>query len=652
MTWVLLISLGPVQDFIVTARKCQDLWYGSWLLSELAGATAAALRGALGESAMVFPSGAAGGEASTELPREVANKILVVVEGDAARVRAAADGAREAMTTRLRERRDEVFETVGKGDPSRSEHFKIEAAKAQVEELIEFFWVAAPVEPHGYAAARDEAERLLAARKNTRLWTQAPWAAPVPKSSLDGLRESVIDESVYGPKGVPPAERLRWYGTDRAERLSGIDVLKRKGFDGLFPAKRAAGAHRDWHRKRGRWRFASTQHLASLPWMIRVDAAAQAQPKGEIARAWGEYCDRLDALSPGLLERYAVAPQKDEGWLFGDVDGTLLQENGLADAVREFSPENGPGEATVKEAEKARKDFLGEVRASMSEPPPPEVQPYYAILLADGDRMGAVIDHAKTRAEHQAISAALAGFAERVGGIVRDSHKGSLVYSGGDDVLALLPIHTALACADELHSEFGRAMGSFFDEKGVSPTLSAGLVFAHQKTPLFESLAMVRLAEKAAKRVDGKDALAFWVDKRGGERVEVRGRFTEVVDDLRRLTGFRRRGEVPGKAAYELDELVTLRIDPLPDDTAEAKRVRAAMAGVQVAEIQRVLTRRRSEGSGGAMPEGARTWLQRRAEALSEGGNPAEALSLRLRVAEAIARGEDEAGMALPEETR
>jgi CRISPR-associated protein Cmr2 len=645
MTWVLLISLGPVQDFILTARKCQDLWYGSWLLSELSGATAATLRRELGDEALVFPSGAVGGGGGGELPREVANKILATLSGDAARVRSVALVAREAMTTALHARREEVFATVGRGDPARAEHFKLAAARAQVDELIEFYWVAVPVGTDGYAGARDEAERLLAARKNTRAWTQpTAWAGPVPKSSLDGVRESVVDESVY--RDVAPSDRLRWYGTDRAERLSGLDLLKRKGFDTLFPPTPEKGrAHRDWSRGRGRWRFASTQHLASLPWMIQVDEAAKGQPG--LVSAWGVFCDALDAIAPGLLERYSVAPQTEAGWLFDDVDGTLLQENGLADAVGEFA-EGDALSAKVKLAEKARRAFFDAVRGATPRSPPPELQPYYAILLADGDRMGAVIDHATERSTHQAISAALAGFAQRVGAIVRDAHHGSLVYSGGDDVLALLPIHTALACVADLHEAFGAALAGFEDANGNPPTLSAGLVFAHQKTPLFETLATARAAERAAKAVEGKDALAFWVDKRGGERIEVTGRFAEVLDDLREMTTFRRRGEIPGRAAHELDGLTTLRIDPLPSAVEADARVGAAMHGVQLDEILRVLTRRRSEGATGKMPEGARTWLRGRALAL-QGGNAAQALSLRLRAAEAIARGEDEAGLPLPQ---
>ena len=35
MAHVLIVTLGPIQDFIAAARRTRDLWFGSWLLSEL-----------------------------------------------------------------------------------------------------------------------------------------------------------------------------------------------------------------------------------------------------------------------------------------------------------------------------------------------------------------------------------------------------------------------------------------------------------------------------------------------------------------------------------------------------------------------------------------------------------------------------------------
>ena len=40
MTHLLRIHIGPVQEFIATARRSRDLWFGSWLLSELSKASA------------------------------------------------------------------------------------------------------------------------------------------------------------------------------------------------------------------------------------------------------------------------------------------------------------------------------------------------------------------------------------------------------------------------------------------------------------------------------------------------------------------------------------------------------------------------------------------------------------------------------------
>lgn len=40
MSHLIIVHIGPVQDFIATARRSRDLWFGSWLLSELSKAAA------------------------------------------------------------------------------------------------------------------------------------------------------------------------------------------------------------------------------------------------------------------------------------------------------------------------------------------------------------------------------------------------------------------------------------------------------------------------------------------------------------------------------------------------------------------------------------------------------------------------------------
>lgn len=70
--------------------------------------------------------------------------------------------------------------------------------------------------------------------------------------------------------------------------------------------------------------------------------------------------------------------------------------------------------------------------------------PFYALLLMDGDNMGKLLSVYKDKQGD--ISAALAQFSQAVRGIVRD-HNGRLIYAGGDDVFALLPLDKAIECA-------------------------------------------------------------------------------------------------------------------------------------------------------------------------------------------------------------
>src|SRR5260221_1422362 len=54
MKHLMIFSIGPVQDFIAAARRRRDLWYGSWMLSELSRAAAKAVLEQSGE--LIFPS--------------------------------------------------------------------------------------------------------------------------------------------------------------------------------------------------------------------------------------------------------------------------------------------------------------------------------------------------------------------------------------------------------------------------------------------------------------------------------------------------------------------------------------------------------------------------------------------------------------------
>jgi CRISPR-associated protein Cmr2 len=125
---------------------------------------------------------------------------------------------------------------------------------------------------------------------------------------------------------------------------------------------------------------------------------------------------------------------------------------------REIAPEE---EAEIRRNASLLQGALSKARI------PIEAPAYYAILVADGDKMGAAIDALTSVNDHRNFSQQVAQFAQNAERIVR-AYDGHLVYCGGDDVLALLPANRALACARKLHGEFVSCMQPVMPS-GVSP---------------------------------------------------------------------------------------------------------------------------------------------------------------------------------------
>lgn len=190
--------------------------------------------------------------------------------------------------------------------------------------------------------------------------------------------------------------------------------------------------------------------------------------------------------------------------------------------------------------------------------------PYYAILLADGDRMGETLDRFTQPHEHRRFSAALANFSKLARRLVNYEHHGCLVYSGGDDVLAFVPLDTCLPCARALHDEFTNLLRGPLDKLHLkevkTPTLSVGIVIGHCMEALEDMLAFARAAEKDAKQPD-RNGLAVHLYPRGGDALRVRERWKEKpeesLDD--RLVAWARLHQdnrIPDGFAYDLKDLV------------------------------------------------------------------------------------------------
>ncbi len=144
---------------------------------------------------------------------------------------------------------------------------------------------------------------------------------------------------------------------------------------------------------------------------------------------------------------------------------------------------------------------------NIKEPP----SPFYAILLMDGDKLGELLRQAGSK-----VSRALETFTRQVPDVV-DGHNGFLIYAGGDDVLALLPLEDALQCAADLRQCYVAA----FATQGLHSTLSGAVEYAHVKTPLTRILGDAHhLLDDIAKTQCGRDAIAVRVWKPGGQALQ------------------------------------------------------------------------------------------------------------------------------------
>lgn len=584
---LLLIHVGPVQDFIASARKCRDLWFGSQLLSDLSAVVARAVVEASGlreDEALIFPG--------SLTPREdgasaVANKIQVYLKGlSLAQAEAVANAGKTAMQDELKRRSDEAFAQVRQRVHRPDRDFELERAQEHISSMMEFMWAALSTEQAleqdntAYRMLRSQLEELLAARKNTLSWSQRPAVrGGIPKSSLDGVRESVIAEEVYDRYQSAALHHV--FKIHSTERLCGVGLFKRVGSaedDGEIPS------------------FHSTSHIASAPTRQRIHASPMAQ------QAWMRLYDALDGVGVDVNELRVRAHQDDAaalrvrpgaGW---GIDGVALYpsrvaargQSGLMSRLRRSNDDAAEHDAAEQEIQRAQRALLQAL--GLQEP-----FAYYALLLADGDKMGVALDALGDLRAHREFSRALdERFSSRCAEIVR-AHQGSLIYAGGDDVLALLPVHTALDCAYALNAKFRAAMQRCFQGTNIAPpTLSAGLAIAHHQEMLGSVRDLAKVAEKMAK-TQGRDSLAIAVRKRNNDPLFLCDRWDGPQGGASPRARIERWSELlstrglPRGLAHRLEDLISPLALEHQHTALQARGAAAPSLGVGLEDICRAL---------------------------------------------------------------
>ncbi|MBF0232304.1 MAG: type III-B CRISPR-associated protein Cas10/Cmr2 [Desulfamplus sp.] len=557
--YLIAVAVGPVQEFIASARKLRDLWYGSYLLSELSKSVARSF--AAEECELIFPAVVNGNDLEADSSMNVANKILVL---------SPAGSDPEILVSKARK----AF----------LEHWKSLCSKAlkevpgklidekmfwqQVDDFGEFFAAWYPYDVETYVDCRKKVEEKLSGRKSFRSFMAPTWkGAGKPKSSLDGIRESVLKT---GGRKTHLSFMFK-----KGEHLDALGIVKRFGpwtstnrpyFDNLAQVAiqpYLAGLHRTACDDSTIAEIITTLPCGAnlYPWDEQLPPVNMA-----IWEGWPE------ALPPELLHPAVFEEEKNES---ASPETHQAWEN-LGKRVRHLWKKTA------------------------------EPQPYAAFLMGDGDHMGEALNCINTVEHHQRFSQKLDEFAREVHGTV-ESCEGRVIYSGGDDVMAYVPLHKVLDCAKAVNDLFSGFMEDACRNTAITekPTFSIGVVIIHQRKPLHSALALARKAEKHAKQEGGRNALAIIQDKRGGSELIIQGRWKRegnlsgLTDRLKNFVTAHEEGRLSSKLGYQLRELEKeYGVRGPTDESGELKFNNGLPDNVLAAETLRVIKHKSSRKQG------------------------------------------------------
>jgi CRISPR-associated protein Cmr2 len=182
--------------------------------------------------------------------------------------------------------------------------------------------------------------------------------------------------------------------------------------------------------------------------------------------------------------------------------------------------------------------------------------------------------------------------------VVEGEFLGRLIYAGGDDVLAMLPVADVLPCMIRLRKAYsghdpdqsaedfdmrkrntlsirnGFAMlnGRLMRMLGTKATASCGAVIAHHQAPLTWVMQELNKAEARAKSQGGRDAFSLSLLKRSGGALYLTSKWnqTTVLTDTR---NFLQRENVSRRAVYHSLEW----LKDLPEPTNEGEMLRSLL---------------------------------------------------------------------------
>ena len=595
--WLLKVGLGTVQNLIAEARKTRDLAAGSAMVSKT-------MRAVIDEAEQ------RGATCRVPADPKVACPHLALFELDAAN-----EGTVTAFGAALHAAARKFL--VNALVPPDAELGGIpyvaseDERRAQVEAGVELYWAAVPMDGD-YGAAFHRCGKAFAARKLTRTF---PQLGPLAKARQEtcaqcGARVAVVQPNAGMRPKMPRLSRGR---LDARDRLCAVCLGKRLwAFEELGPAyPSTVSLARDrffrmplFHNLRDSLEYQGLGRDRQLELLARWDELAEL----DVAGGGGAGTDALEDDLEKLLQGYRLLAQGDG-------------------------------------------DFRREVEAFE------KLSPYYAQVVLDGDHMGdwfggkdgryaAPLDQAQ-----KVLGGALAAFSKALQGL--DLSGGKLVYVGGDDAFALLPLDLLLPFMEAAHElweeNVRKPLQPILANDWRPPTMSLHASVLHEHAPLQPAVRRLHALLDDTKELADRDAFSILADVRSGAPAYLIARwegFQKLVAAIELLGTWRMNdikppfhaptsADLTQRAGYCLSSRLPyqmLRILPGYFDV----QGRLLSCRALTLELGRLCSRGPSGAAGGAAATGLIAWLGERARGGMQPASGAARVTGREAVASAL----------------
>jgi len=507
-----LFTICPVQSFISQARKTQDLYWGSFILSYLCWTGIKEVAKKYGPDCIIFPDIHEQPLCDFWLEKEeikvinsqikdiytptIPNRFLAVLpEKDSQKLQDIGIKVEDTVRKEWSEISKTVFEKLKNKDPIFASDIKTQFDK-QIETFFEIYWVAVPLENeldkaieklkmvlskekidtinniinfvqekgnyppnigHLYSGYYSLTEKALGMRKSVRNFEQLTEKGR--KCSICGERNVLFYRKTDREQDLDKLKQRKLF-TEKVfifdESLSLRYLQPSEGLCGVCMIKRMAEVYFEKKFKPSEQevpKFPSTAEIALLHWLKKLKET-QKEKKEEYERIFKDHFDEQLYFEENLTSKYLIK----QGYVKNDKEAEELALN----------------------AKNKLKEFKDRIKLKQT--------PYYALLMLDGDNMGkwlageftpeidkiyhskvwenlsndfkeelknAIKNRLMTPALHSALSQALKNYSLYfVKDIIEKEDLGRLVYAGGDDVLAFVNLHALFDVMIKLRAAF------------------------------------------------------------------------------------------------------------------------------------------------------------------------------------------------------